>query len=92
MKTMVPTTPMFWQKVSRAVRSRTAEECQLQHQDQLNQRIRKKVPTKKNQKKGAEKGDTIPRLCRETTYCNIPLISPPFNKAISLVTENPLQI
>ena len=57
------TTPMFWQKISRKVGTRTAQECQFQHQGQYfvsskkNSSV-KKGPAKKKKDPG-QKGTTV---------------------------------
>lgn len=49
-------TPMFWQKISRKVTSRTAQECQLKHQGQALVSTKKASSVKKVSSK--EKNDT----------------------------------
>lgn len=62
-------TPMFWQKISRKVGSRTAQECQLKHQGHVLVANKKETLAKKTSAKEknalALKGTIEEMICRE---------------------------
>lgn len=50
-------TPRFWQKVSESVETRTAQECQLKYDEQLNLKPKKVSKLKEKQPTANQKGN-----------------------------------
>ena len=70
-------TPMFWQKISRKVASRTAQECQLKHQGQVlvsNKKassVAKKVSAKEKDDAARAKGANYDRVIDGNSFTSI---------------------